>query len=187
MWGRKLRVLCFSQPRHACHFCSLRRGKSTGHAPSLRLVSRAHKGSSFGRGYHLSFARTWSAPYFSSKYLVFEKEIFDDLLSLAKSPAYLKEMRLNALSFKIGRKDYLVLSRTHNVHSEEIRRFADYCKRTLQNERRAMVGDPIILWEQYSNEYHQITLASEVWRRSFDVGILPYGAKERARIVHVNS
>jgi hypothetical protein len=121
--------------------------------------------------------------YFADRYFVLEKKIFSSLFSLANRPSYLNAMADTALTFKVKDKEYVIVSRFSNLSNERVRTFAQFCRRTFRPSSGQPIVEPIILWENYSSSYNQISPASEAWRQFFEVTFLPYRSAERASLV----
>lgn len=119
--------------------------------------------------------------YFKNQYFLFEKDVYDRLLTLAKAPSYLRKMRENGVPLKIEKKEFLIVSRFSDLGSKTVMDLAAFYERTFKAPEHS-TQDPLILWENYSSDdVEERTLVSNIWRLYFDKPFVPYNRAKRIR------
>jgi hypothetical protein len=124
--------------------------------------------------------------YFTKPYLLLEREAAKSLLTLARTPNYVKRMASEGLPFEAKNKEFIIVSDSSNFEGTQIKDLVAFHKRTLKSERSSNY-EPLALYVDYSSKYNEATLVSDIWLKSFDGVLLPYDRQERLRCIKKNA
>jgi hypothetical protein len=118
--------------------------------------------------------------FFSDQYFLFDQDVLAELLTLARPPIYVKRMSDEGVRFKLNKKEYSVTSRASNLDTNTVKEFIQFYKRTLGDARNSS-REPLILWANYSSEYDEKSVFSEIWLDCFETILIPYDRRKRLK------
>jgi hypothetical protein len=125
---------------------------------------------------------------FAVIHFAFDKQTFQRTLQLRNAPKYLKAMLDNAYSVRAGTRDVIVVSRTDLDNQAIKSRIGRFVKNVMSSNKIAENADgPMILLSGYSNVDPKPSHLSEIWERSFDGNVIPYGLPARKKILKSNA
>lgn len=114
---------------------------------------------------------------FSDQYLVFDQDVFDQILTLANIPKYAQQLANDGHKFRLGKRELLIVSRYSNVSDASVRELTEFFKRTL--DPKMPLFDPVVVWKNYASDGERFSALSQVWSSCFTDTLIPYDKQSR--------